>query len=492
MTPSLLAAWWMQGLLIAALLAATAALLQRIAREAVPARVLWAGALVGTTLLTFVSPLRLRERATDGPVVVQGLPLTGADVATPTAFDPVALAMAAAVQVRRAFEAPTDLAAEAARAIPPVGARIALLLWGLVSATILALLFVSHRRLRRALRTAPPHEIDGVPVRLTTDIGPAVVGVRTPVVAVPRWLLTLPSDAQALVVRHERSHVAAGDPLLLMAGVALAALQPWNPVAWVIVSRLRLAIELDCDRRLLRAGTATRAYGDLLIALAAAASPIRRPVVLHPMFSPHTSHLSQRIIAMTERPVHLIAMRRVAVATLAAVAFVAACDSQLPTDVEVEAMDATLAERRVVGSPTPGAAPTRYLVDGQPSTPVAARSIPANEIASIEVVRGEVPELRITRRDPAAREGVSVIRRDTTAREVTPESAPVSVLAPAATRPFTGLLFVDGVLIERGDLKDIPPDRIESVEVVKGAAAITRWGPKGANGVILITTKPKE
>lgn len=505
MTPSLIAAWWVQGLMVAAILAAAAALLQWIARDAVPARVIWAGALLGATVLTCIAPLRLRERTSiDGALVVQGRSLAAADLAAPTPFDPVALAMAAAAQVRRALEAPTSLAAEAARAVPPVTARVVLVLWALVSAVILTVLFASHRRLRRSLRVAEAHEIAGVPVRLTTDLGPAVVGVRAPVVAVPRWLLALPLDAQALVVRHERSHVAAGDPLLLMSGVALAALQPWNPVAWLLVSRLRLAIELDCDRRLLRQGTSTRAYGDLLIALAAAAAPARRPAVLHPMFSPHTSHLAQRIIAMTERPVRLITTRRLAVVALATVAFVAACESRLPTDAEVEAMDATMIERRVVGAPAAGATPLRYVIDGKPATPEAAKALPASAIAGLEVVRGEVSEVRVTTRDAvtleAARtasplpvdrslEGVSlVLRKDSTAAG----DAPRMLVRGSPSEAFTGVLIVDGVRVERGRLEDFPPDRIESVTVIKGVQAVTLYGPDGAKGVIVIKTKPRE
>jgi len=72
-TASLLAAWWVQALLIAAILAATAAVLQWIARDAVPARAIWALALLGATLLTFVSPLRLWRTSAAGGEGVGGL-----------------------------------------------------------------------------------------------------------------------------------------------------------------------------------------------------------------------------------------------------------------------------------------------------------------------------------------------------------------------------------------------------------------------------------
>lgn len=50
------------------------------------------------------------------------------------------------------------------------------------------------------------------------------------------------------------------------------------------------------------------------------------------------------------------------------------------------------------------------------------------------------------------------------------------------------LLIVDGVILQ-GSLSDINPSDIESVEVVKGAAASSLYGSRAGNGVIQITTK---
>ncbi len=50
------------------------------------------------------------------------------------------------------------------------------------------------------------------------------------------------------------------------------------------------------------------------------------------------------------------------------------------------------------------------------------------------------------------------------------------------------LYIVDGVEIE-GDLPDLNPQDIETVEVVKGAAAASLYGSRAGNGVIQITTK---
>ncbi|MDA9888322.1 TonB-dependent receptor plug domain-containing protein [Flavobacteriaceae bacterium] len=52
------------------------------------------------------------------------------------------------------------------------------------------------------------------------------------------------------------------------------------------------------------------------------------------------------------------------------------------------------------------------------------------------------------------------------------------------------LYVVNGKTLEKGaDIKDIDPDRIKSINVIRGQAAKEKYGDKGVNGVIEITTK---
>jgi len=53
------------------------------------------------------------------------------------------------------------------------------------------------------------------------------------------------------------------------------------------------------------------------------------------------------------------------------------------------------------------------------------------------------------------------------------------------------LILVDGVIV--GSLNDIPVDQIASIDVLKDASSTAIYGARGANGVIIVTTKsPKE
>ena len=98
--------------------------------------------------------------------------------------------------------------------------------------------------------------IQDTPVYVSRRTGPAIVGVVSPGDRRPR-VGAEPSGGQlALMLRHEREHLAARDgQLLIAAQIALIAM-PWNVALWWQVLRLRVAIEMDCDARVLRVADA--------------------------------------------------------------------------------------------------------------------------------------------------------------------------------------------------------------------------------------------
>jgi TonB family protein len=94
----------------------------------------------------------------------------------------------------------------------------------------------------------------------------------------------------------------------------LVALVPWNFGAWWIARRLRLALELDCDARVLSHTDGTERYGRLLLLIAQR----QAQMTLVPMLAESNSHLTKRITAMnTPRPKNPLG--RVAVLGLVAV-----------------------------------------------------------------------------------------------------------------------------------------------------------------------------
>jgi hypothetical protein len=198
--------------------------------------------------------------------------------------------------------------------------------WLALAAVALARLVVVAVQGRRVVRRWPRRVVHGAPVRVSGDVGPAVAGALRPQVVLPAWALDDPR--LPVMLAHERAHVRAGDPLLLAAARAAAALLPWHPAVWWQLRRLRAAVEVDCDRRVLRARAAdARAYGALLLDVAA------RPTAALPVLAMASSPtlLRRRIdVITTRRPAHAL-LRAAAPATLAAALVALACETPRPT-----------------------------------------------------------------------------------------------------------------------------------------------------------------
>lgn len=142
-------------------------------------------------------------------------------------------------------------------------------LWVAGSAVVLILFAVICLRLRRLRTTWEPRDVCGEEVLRSERFGPAVVGLIRSRIVLPSWAFGLGDKELEMVVLHEREHMRARDPALLAAGLLLAALSPWNPAVWWSLARLRLAVEGDCDRRVLARGTSARSYARLLVTVAA-------------------------------------------------------------------------------------------------------------------------------------------------------------------------------------------------------------------------------
>jgi TonB-dependent SusC/RagA subfamily outer membrane receptor len=62
-------------------------------------------------------------------------------------------------------------------------------------------------------------------------------------------------------------------------------------------------------------------------------------------------------------------------------------------------------------------------------------------------------------------------------------------LKPSSGQKDNPLIVIDGVISSDINLKDINPNNILSINVLKGEKATAKYAEKGANGVIEITTK---
>lgn len=191
-------------------------------------------------------------------------------------------------------------------------------IWYLASALILALALANAWRVWRILRLSrrgvgsrQPTIVDGVPVIVTDAVGPATVGVIWADVLVPRWVMALPTAQRQYVLRHEAEHRKSNDGLLLFLASLPLILAPWNIALWWYLRRLSLAVEMDCDKRVVGALGDAHAYGELLLRVAEAGS---RGPRLQPAFL-GSGMLEHRLTQLLD-PEPLRRLERVAVPAL--------------------------------------------------------------------------------------------------------------------------------------------------------------------------------
>jgi beta-lactamase regulating signal transducer with metallopeptidase domain len=138
-------------------------------------------------------------------------------------------------------------------------------LWVIASALVLVGLIASAVQVYLRRRRWPIQMLHSHCVGISKDVGPAVIGLLRPTIVLPEWVLTRSPTEQQLIVAHEASHLRARDPMSLTVAVIAVLLLPWNPLLWWQLRRLRHAIEVDCDARVLKAGHNLTTYGATLI-----------------------------------------------------------------------------------------------------------------------------------------------------------------------------------------------------------------------------------
>lgn len=144
-----------------------------------------------------------------------------------------------------------------------------------------------------------------------------------------------------------------------------------------------------------------------------------------------------------------------------------AINGQTSIDIALVSDDVALSEVVVIGYGTVKKSNvTGSIVSVKPAE---LKTVPTTNV--MESLQGKLPGVDITRSSGAAGAGVNVLVRGN--RSLTASNSP--------------LFIVDG--IQYSNIQDISPNDIESMEVLKDAASTAIYGSRGANGVIIISTK---
>ncbi len=397
--------YWMAYAAVVSTLAGLAALaLEPVARgRRAPTRFVWLGALAVSAAL---------------PLATVALPRNGASTGSVTGA-PVGLDVALVLR-------------SLGRAAPPLLQRLDGVLpvaWLTASGLMALALAGGLARLRARARGWTPVPMADGEVLVSDDFGPASFGLSVPRVVLPRWALELSPGALSLVVEHEREHGRAGDARLLLAGALVVVAAPWNPVLWWQLGRMRAAVEMDCDERVLRRGASAAAYGATLLAMGCRG--LVTPLTV-PGLTRARSLLERRMTMIVRGSRKTGVLGTAAAVCAAALLMVAACETPAPTGLQPPADEETPGTLEVAGS----SAKLKALAEG------ATESLHGAEAA------GGIVHI-VTKRHVAEGEVAAY---------------PTSGAAEAR-------IFLDGVRYH-GDLSEISEDDVERVEILKGDGQI--------------------
>lgn len=354
--------------------------------------------------------------------------------------------------------------------------------WAVLTAVLSLQTLRALWQLQRAAKFAVPAELLGESVLVSEAIGPAVFGVWRPRVLVPRWVLDLDDSLQALVLRHEREHCEGRDSWLVWLALLTTTLMPWNVAMWFMAHRLRLAMEVDCDARTLRAFPDRKtAYARLLLFIAQRATPVRiAPALVH-----LPSHLARRITAMTKAPSARPVLQRAAAVSVLAISVIAACSRQVagnlagPATTQGNAANATIANATIANATTATRSAPTSDATGSPTTsplPITVATTRTTKAATISpldsATRANLPwfEFQVdqTARMKAGTKGPKY-----------PEALREAKIEGDVLAQF--VVLTDGT-VDMSTLKILKSDRDEFAESLREALATVEYEPARAQG----------
>jgi hypothetical protein len=335
----MIAAWMLYTIAVTLLLVVGASAADYVARALrAPTRVLWAVAMIAAVVLSTraLAGFGVRHETTNAVVIHDGVGTLSSDANEPvgdaTRAEGRRDRFARIVTTARAFGAGIYRIEQSATRIDvrPLDRWNGLLVGLWAAASVIALLWLVGAlvRIRRIERQLGTRTVSDQPVLVSRDMGPALLGVLRTRTVLPEWVLALPARERDAILAHEREHAAAGDPALFVAAAFLVAVQPWNIALWALLAHLHIAIEVDCDRRVLDAmpDRDERWYGRLLITVYERTTP---GLSLTIGLVTRLSNLDLRIRRIARRP-RVMSMTGVAASLAAVLLVLTACRAASP------------------------------------------------------------------------------------------------------------------------------------------------------------------
>ena len=299
------------------------------------------------------------------------------------------------------------------------------------------------------------------------------------------------------MLQHELTHIREKHSWDRLFSQLICSIFWMNPFNWIIQKELQNIHEFIADRDAVGDGEVD-AFAKMLL------QTYYGNHFLNPSHSFYYSSIKRRIIMLTTSQVPKYAyLRKVAALPLVAISLVlfsiqlsaqkpkpkkeAATqytvtmrpDSTTFSDPKTGKKVFSVATRDMPPPPPPAVAPG---VPTPPTPPVAPESI------SLSKLNGNIDSSSIVMKGTRDGKDITVIVKGSN-KNISPQEQGNIVLKPSSGDKIKPLIVIDGVITSEINLNDLNPNNIQSMNVLKGEKATTKYAEKGANGVIEITTK---
>ena len=323
--------------------------------------------------------------------------------------------------------------------------------------------------------------------------------------------ISIEEESGQKMLQHELVHIRQKHTWDRLFSQFICAIFWMNPFNWIMQKELQNIHEFIADRDAVGEGEVD-AFAKMLL------HTYYGNHFLNPSHSFYYSSIKRRIIMLTTSKTPTYAyLRRVAVLPLFAISLILisfqlsaqeskAKKAAAQSKVAIEQKRATLDQQRAaLDQKRASLDQQRAALDQQramldqgiialpvpvPPADAPAPPTPPNlpESISITKLNGNVDSSSIVIKGTHDGKEIAVTVKGSN-KNISPKDQANIVLKPSSVPKEKPLIVIDGVITSDLNLNDLNPSNIQSMNVMKGEKAKEKYGEKGANGVVEITTK---
>lgn len=281
-----------------------------------------------------------------------------------------------------------------------------------------------------------------------------------------------PTELSAIIL-HEKIHETRTHSVDILLSEIFNIMLWFNPFSWLFCRAVKENIEFEVDRVLLHQGIDCKEYQYSLLKL----SSVKNHIIITNHFN--LSNLKTRIIMMNKNQSSrygLAAYALVIPLILLCMVFSYAFAQNKPVRDTLNLITSD--------QPSKQKTPEKALIilDGKVIDKATMDAMNPNDIYSVNVLKGK------SATDVYGKKGKNGVILITSKKPGNEKRVAISYIVTDSTKRHP-MIILDGKEIKNSEMKDLDPKMIKEISVLKDKSAITVYGDKGKDGVIIISSK---